>query len=350
MKKGPIVTFGELLLRFSKDDHLRLTQGRRLNGDYGGSEANVAVSLATLGDHVEYVTRLPSSTVGRAAALTLSQYGVGTGNVLYGDGRMGCYYFEASAGMRNSLVSYDRANSAYYALKPGMIDWHRILRDASVLHVSGITAAISQDAADATMEALDVADELGLTVSFDINYRKNLWQYGANPRETLSRMLSRCDLMFGDVIEFEFISQRKAPLFDARDNSYEMNAELYRDWFEDMQRQFPRCKRWLMGMRNQISSSHHVLTALLWADQTLYKTRVYDIDCVVDPMGVGDAFMAAMLHAEMADLGSNQQKLDYALAAATLKNSVPGDFNLTTDAEIRWLLDSGYQPALKVTI
>lgn len=339
MKTKKIVTFGELLLRFSKDQHLRLTQGDTFVSKYGGSEANVAVSLATLGDDVSYITRLPNTPVGQAGAMTLRQLGVDTSHILWGGQRIGTYYFEASAGMRNSRVIYDRSGSAYSELQPGMIPWRSILADADVLQVSGITAAISRQAADATFEALDIARELGITVSFDINYRKNLWRYpGATPRATLTEMLERADIMFGDVIEFEYITERQAPLFNATSADFHIDLQPYREWFDLIHRRFPRCHKWLMGIRNQVSSSHHTLTALLWSEGQLYSTRVMDIPGVLDPMGVGDAFMGAFLHALRAFPDDCQQALDYSLAAATLKNSIPGDFNLSTDEEIRELL------------
>ena len=201
-----IVTFGELLLRFSKPGQLRLTQGDLFTSKYGGSEANVAVSLATQGEDVTYITRLPETPVGRAGAMNLAQLGVDVSHVLYGGQRIGTYYFEPAAGMRAAKVIYDRSGSAYYDLQPGMIPWREILKDCAYFHVSGITAAISPQAAEATFEALDIADELGVTICFDINYRKNLWKYeGAEPRKTLSRMLSRCDMMFGDAIEFDWL-------------------------------------------------------------------------------------------------------------------------------------------------
>ncbi len=331
---GKIVTFGELLLRFSKPDYLRMTQGSTFEGKYGGSEANVAVSLATLNDNVEYITRLPDTPVGRAGTMYLAQLGVDTRHVLYGGQRIGTYYYEQSAGMRSSKVTYDRSGSAYSELAPGMIDWRNLLKDASVFHASGITAAISQNAADATFEALDIADEMGLTISYDINYRKNLWKYGADAHKTLCDMLQRCDMMFGDVIEFEYITQRTAPLFNATDDTFEMDLKPYEEWFDDIHRRFPRCRKWLMGMRNQISSSHNTLTALLWSDGCLRKTRVYNILGIVDSMGVGDAFMAGLLHTIMAYPDDEQMQLDYSLAAAALKNTIPGDFNLVSDEEI----------------
>jgi 2-dehydro-3-deoxygluconokinase len=251
---------------------------------------------------------------------------------------------EPAAGMRSAKVIYDRANSACSELKPGMIPWREILKDASVLHVSGITAAISQSTADATFEALDIADEMGVKVAFDINYRKNLWKYGAEPRATLKRMLSRCDLMFGDAIEFEWICERKQPPFTALDSNFEMQMDEYREWFEDLHREFPRCKKWLMGMRNMVASNHHLLTALLYTAETsdgpyeLLKAPINDINGVVDPSGVGDAFMAGLLHAVTAYPHDNQMQVDYALAASTLKNTIPGDFNLATDEEIMELI------------
>lgn len=335
MERKKIVTFGELLLRFSKQDHLRLAQGDTFTCKYGGSEANVAVSLATLGEDVTYITRLPDTPVGHAGAMSLAQLGVDTRHVIYGGQRIGTYYFEPAAGMRPAKVIYDRANSAYYDLRPGMIAWRDILSRADVFQVSGITAAISQEAADATFEALDIADEMGKTISFDINYRKNLWRYGADARQTLSRMLSRCDMMFGDAIEFEFVSGHKQPPFTATDSRFQMQTDEYREWFQELHAQFPRCKSWLMGMRNIVSSNHHTLTALLFADGELLQAPIVDIPDVVDPVGVGDAFMGAWHHAIRIFPDDKQKQLDYSLAAAALKNTIPGDFNLSTDEEIR---------------
>ena len=335
-----IVTFGELLLRFSKPDHKRFTQGEQLFGNFGGSEANVAISLATLGDEVEYVTRLPKGQIGLAAKMMLRQYGLDVRHVLTDGERMGAYYFEGAAGFRNSSVTYDRAESAFYQIQPGMLDWHKILRDAAVFHTSGIAGALSENASAATFEALDVADEMGVMISFDINHRKNLWKYpGAAPVETLSRMLEYADIMFGDVIEFEFLMNHPKIPFPATTSDYQMDLDPYRRWFDDIHRWFPRCRKWLMGMRNQVDASHHLLTALLWSDGELYSTRIYDVQDMVDPMGVGDAFAAGLIHSVMAFPDDNQRCLDYSLAASTLKYSFPGDFNLATDEEITRLME-----------
>jgi 2-dehydro-3-deoxygluconokinase len=319
-----------------------LSQGDYFTSKYGGSEANVAVSLATLGNHVQYITRLPNTPVGHAGAQNLMQLGVDCRHIQWGGQRIGTYYMEPAAGMRSAKVIYDRANSACSELKPGMIPWRDILKDADIFQVSGITAAISQQAADATFEALDIADELGITVSFDINYRKNLWKYGADPRATLRRMLSRCDMMFGDAIEFEWISEHPQPPFTATDSNFKMQIPEYREWFDELHAQYPRCKQWLMGMRNIVDSNHHTLTALLFTDDTLLEAPVIDIPDVVDPVGVGDAFMGGFLHAISIFPGDRKKQLNYSLAAASLKNTIPGDFNLSTEEEIMDVLEHRY--------
>ena len=315
MNGKKIVTFGELLLRFSKPGQLRLTQGDLFTSKYGGSEANVAVSLAIQGEDVTYITRLPDTPVGHAGAMNLAQLGVNTNHVLYGGQRIGTYYFEPAAGMRAAKVIYDRSGSAYYDLKPGMIPWREILKDCDYFHVSGITAAISP--------------------RFDINYRKNLWKYeGAQPRETLSRMLSRCDMMFGDAIEFDWLSQHPQPPFTAIDSNFEMQMKEYGEWFDELHANYPRVKHWMMGMRNIVSSNHHTLTALLWTEGKLLQAPIIDIPDVIDPVGVGDAFMGGWLHAISLFPDDKQKQLNYSLAAAALKNTIPGDFNLSTEEEI----------------
>ena len=342
MKRQKIVTFGELLLRFSKPGQLRLTQGDMFTSKYGGSEANVAVSLATQGEDVTYITRLPDTPVGHAGAQCMAQMGVDISRIIYGGKRIGTYYFEPAAGMRAAKVVYDRDHSAYYDLAPGMIPWCDILKDADIFQVSGITAAISQQAADATFEALDIADEMGITISFDINYRKNLWKYGADQRATLQRMLSRCDMMFGDAIEFDWISQHPQPPFTATDSNFKMQIPEYRQWFDELHAQYPRCKQWLMGMRNIVDSNHHTLTALLFTDNQLLEAPIIDIPDVVDPVGVGDAFMGGFLHAISIFPGDREKQLNYSLAAASLKNTIPGDFNLSTEEEILATMEHRY--------
>lgn len=333
--KNKVVTFGEILLRFSKPDCLRLSQGNRFIGKYGGSEANVAVSLAMQGDEVEYVSAVPDNDVGRAARQSLQEYGVSTRHILTCGRRLGTYYFEEAAALRNSRVAYDREGSSFSELRPGMIDWQEALKDAAVLHCSGITCAISQGAADATFEGVEMASKMGITISCDINYRKNLWKYpGANPHETLDRLMQYSDIIFGDAIEWYVVSGHPQVPFTALSSDYKMDLPAYADWLDALHQQFPRCRKILIGIRNQVSSNHHTLTGVLLADGTMYHTRILDIPQIIDPMGVGDAFAAAMIHSHLHHPDDPQFFLDYSLAAAALKGTIPGDFNLSTEDEI----------------
>lgn len=329
-----IVTFGEVLLRFSKPGNRRLGQGNAYNGDFGGSEANAAVSLAVLGDEVQYVTRLPDNRAGHACRLHLSQYNVGLDNVAWGGDRLGIYYFEEAASIRNSNVIYDREKSSFYTLRPGMIDWHEVFKGARLFHCSGISCAISKDAADATIEAIETASEMGLTISFDINYRKNLWKYGAQARDVLPLLCKKADIIFGDTGEYEVLTGRKALPFNAVTADYEIDTAAFKDWFDEAQRLCPKCRHFVMAVRNQVSTNHHVLTGLMYTGGTMTTARLYDIEQVVDPMGVGDAFIAAYLHAWMKWGDDDRRCLGFALAASALKNTVPGDQNLVTEEEI----------------
>ena len=333
--KNKVVTFGEILLRFSKPDYLRLSQGNRFIGKYGGSEANVAVSLAMQGDEVEYVSAVPANDIGRAARQSLQEFGVGTHHIVTTGTRLGTYYFEEAAALRNSRVAYDRDGSAFSLLRPGMIDWHEALRDAAVLHCSGISCAISQGAADATFEAIETANAMGITISCDINYRKNLWKYdGADPHETLIRLMQYSDIIFGDAIEWYVVSGHPQVPFKALTTDYQMELPAYEDWLGALHEQFPRCSKLLIGTRNQVSSNHHLLTGVLLSDGTMYHTHIIDIPQIIDPMGVGDAFAAAMIHSHLHYPDNPQFFLDYSLAAAALKGTIPGDFNLSTEEEI----------------
>lgn len=330
-----IVTFGEIMLRLSTSDHQRLMQSGKFNGDYGGSEANVAISLAQFGDPVEFITRVPDNAMGRAALLHLQQYGLSTRHIAIGGDRLGTYYFEGAAALRSSKVVYDREGSSFATLHRGDIRWEDIFEDAGLFHCSGITCATSAEACTTTLDAMESARRHGLVVTCDINYRKNLWRYpGANAQQTLAKIVGQSEFVFGDQDEWEVASGMKAIPFEAPDADYELDLNAYADYFDHLHRQFPSCRRMLMALRNQMTSSHHTLTGILWAEGRLYTTRIYDITGIVDAMGVGDAFVAAFIHAFYKWKGDEQRCLDFALTASALKNSVPGDQNLITEEEV----------------
>ncbi|MCH3992561.1 MAG: sugar kinase [Prevotella sp.] len=336
MKQTKIVTFGEIMLRLSKPGYLRLTEGHLFEGHYGGSEANVAVSLAILGDDVEYVTRVPQNPIGDAALMHLRQFGLDVSHVVRGGDRLGTYYFERGAAMRNSMVVYDRKGSSFYSLERGMIPWDKIFQGAAFFHCSGITCAISRDAMDTTFDALRKAKELGVHITADINYRTNLWKFGLDPRDVLYRMLQYSEMIFGDQNEWEVASGVPQIPFTAKDSHFKIDRNAYTEYFHKMHKLFPRCKKMVLALRNQLSSRHHILTGLLYdvEQDHLYTSRIYDIQPIIDPMGVGDAFVAAYLHAFVKCSGDNQRDLDFSLSASALKNTITGDQNLVSEQEI----------------
>jgi len=201
MKK--IVTFGEIMLRLTPPGYQRFSQAASFDVVYGGGESNVAVSLANYGLPVEFVTRLPDNELGSCALMEMRKRNVGTRHVLRGGERLGIYFLEMGAVARGSKVVYDRAHSSMSTIGKGMIDWREVLRDASWFHWTGITPALSQGAADACLEAIQVANELGVTVSTDLNYRKNLWKYGKKPIEVMPALVEGCDIILGNEEDAE---------------------------------------------------------------------------------------------------------------------------------------------------
>lgn len=337
-----IVTFGEIMLRLSKHGAMRLTQGNSFDANYGGSEANVAVSLAMLGDDVEYVTRVPDNAIGEAALMHLREYGVDVRHSVKGGKRLGTYYFEPSAAMRSSRVVYDRDDSAFNTLSFGDIDWVPILQEVGLFHCSGITCATSQAALDTTMDAVRRAFESGVELTCDINYRGNLWKYpGANARKALDELMQYSSFIFGDQNEWYVASGLDPIPFTALDESYQFDLDAYRRYFDKLHKMFPRAERMLMAHRNQLSFQHHVNAGVLWVNGEIYTSRIYDIRPIVDQMGVGDAWVAAFIHARHRWPDDDRHCLEFSTAAASLKNTVPGDQNLVSEQEILAAMQGG---------
>lgn len=337
--KKKIVTFGEIMLRMTRPGKERITQGSKWNGFFGGSEANVAVSLAMMGDSVEYVTRLPDNKIGLACKDEIRRYNVGVDNIVMGGDRLGLYYYEESASLRSSSIVYDREDSSLTTMKAGIVNWKEAFRDAMLYHWSGISSALSQGAADASREAVDEAEREGLIISCDINHRANLWRYGKDAHDVLFPMAEKSDILFGTSGEWELITGITPPSFKPTTADYEIDKAAFEEYFRKAAKLMPKAKKMIIALRNTLSASHHILSGVLYAEGRLYSTRVYDIDNVIDPMGVGDAFIAAYLHAYMKWGDDNQRCLEYSLAASALKNTIPGDFNLITEHEVEDIMN-----------
>ena len=219
-----VITFGEIMLRLATPGYLRFTQTEEYTATFGGGEANVAVSLANYGIPVEFVTRLPENDIAKACVMDLRKFGVGTTHILFGGERMGIYFLETGAVARGSKVIYDRAHSAISEIGRGMVDWEKVFDGASWFHWTGITPALSQGAAEACLEAIQMARKMGLMVSCDLNYRKNLWKYGKKAAEVMPALVDGCDVILGNEEDAEKVFGIKPEGFDATATAGEVNA------------------------------------------------------------------------------------------------------------------------------
>ncbi len=335
-----IVTFGEIMLRLTPPDNLRIQQSRMFMANYGGSEANVAISIANYGGEVDYITRLPENALGENCITELRSHNVGTQNILLGGKRLGTYYMEKAVAMRNSQVIYDREASSFTDLEPGMIDWHAVFKGAGIFHWSGIDASLTPGLAAVCEEAIHVADEMGLVICCDINYRKNLWNYGKNPKEVMFPLMAHSDILFGSEGEYATILDIPAPGFSPASAKDPIDRQAYEVYCKAISEQMPRCKHIYIALRNVMSSDHHTLAGALYSNDSLKLTRVYDINNIIDCIGVGDAFVGALLYAHTA-YDDDQKRVDFAAAASALKNTIAGDYNMMKASEIEALLKKG---------
>ena len=320
-----VVTFGEVMLRLTTPGFRRFSQTNEFIATYGGSEANVAVSLAHFGIPTEFVTRLPDNAVSRACINSLRASGLGTDGIVFGGKRLGLYYLECGAAFRNSNVVYDREGSSFATLRPGMIDWETIFADAGWFHWSGIAAALSQEGADACREALEIADRMGLTISCDLNFRKKLWNYGCTAAEVMQPLVQYSDVIFGAEPEYQEILGIQPVGFravDTADVSFESDLPSFEKFGQEVERLVPRCQKVFLELRNSITSNHNVLAAVLYSDGTLKHTGIYDIEHETDRVGAGDAFVGGMIYGLITYPDDDRKALDFALAASALKNTV----------------------------
>lgn len=336
MKK--IVTFGEIMLRLSPPGFLRFSQASQLDVVYGGGESNVAVSLARFGLPAEFVTRLPANDLGDCALMELRKQGVGTRHIQRGGERLGIYFLETGAVSRGSQVIYDRAHSAMAEIRPGMVDWESVFRDAQWFHWTGITPAISQGAADACLEAVQKARQMGLTVSTDLNYRAKLWKYGVSSEAVMTELTAYCDIILGNEEDAEKHFGIKPEGLDVTTQGAQVKAEAFLSVCRQMMAKFPQAKKVITTLRGSLSASHNTWAGVLYDGKKLYASREYQITHIVDRVGGGDAFMGGLIYGLVSWPGNDQQALDFAVAASCLKHTIVGDANLVSVAEVEKLM------------
>jgi 2-dehydro-3-deoxygluconokinase len=333
-----VVTFGEIMLRLAAPGYKRFVQSDHLAATFGGGEANVAVSLANYHIPVEFVTRLPENDIAEWCIADLRKMNVGTKHILRGGERMGIYFLETGAVARPSKVVYDRAHSAVAETGKGTFDWKEILRGATWFHWTGITPALSQGAAEACLEAVRTANEMGVTVSCDLNYRKNLWKYGKTAAEVMPELVSGCDVILGNEEDAEKVFGIKPEGFEAQRTAGTVNAGEFESVCRQLMQKFPRAQKIIVTLRGSVNANRNTWGGCLYSDK-LYQSRRYDITHIVDRVGGGDSFMGGLIYGLLTYAEDDQKALDFAVAASCLKHTVYGDFNLVTVQEVETLMN-----------
>lgn len=332
-----VVTFGEVMLRLAPPGFERLLQTPQFVATFGGGEANVAVSVANYGLGARYVTLLPDNPITAAFEGELRRFGVDPSFIVKAKGRFGVYFVEPGANQRPSKVVYDREGSAIALARPGAVDWPRCLNGAAWFHVTGITPALSQGAAELALEGARKAREMGLTVSCDLNYRKNLWTYGKSAAEVMPGLFRLADV---GIANEEDCQKALGIQVDVDVESGKLELEQYRKLTERVLGEYPNLKMLAVTLRESFSASHNGWAACLHDRREFLVSRRYDITHIVDRVGGGDAFAGGLIYG-LLELATPAEALEFAVAASCLKHSIYGDFNRFTVAEVNALRQGG---------
>jgi len=333
-----VVTFGEIMLRLATPGYERFSQASEFTATFGGGEANVAVSLANYGIESSFVTRLPKNDIARSCEMDLKKYGVNTDKIVYGGDRLGIYFLETGAVSRGSKVVYDRAHSAISEIESGMINWDEVFEGVSWFHWTGITPAISQGAADVCLEAIKAANKKGITVSCDLNYRKNLWKYGKTAGEVMPELVAGTDVILGNEEDAAMVLGIHPEGVDVTGGH--VDAEAYLSVSQQIMKEFPRCKKVITTLRGSINANHNSWSGVLYDGKELFKANnTYQITHIVDRVGGGDSFMGGLIYGLLTYPNDDQKALNFAVAASCLKHTIYGDYNQVTVEEVEKLMD-----------
>ena len=331
-----VITFGEIMLRLKSPALERFFQSPALEATFGGGEANVAVSLANYGMDAAFVTVLPKNDIGEACLRELRGFGVDTTRIVRKDGRMGIYYLETGACQRPSKVIYDRAGSAMAEAVPGDIDWKNVFDGATWFHITGITPAISQGAADLSLEAVKAAKELGIHVSCDLNYRKNLWKYGKRADEVMTELVKYVDTVIANEEDFQKSLGLSAESSSAVEEG-QIDVELYKKIASTAMEKYPNIKRVAITLRESHSADRNDWSACLYNGKEFFLSRKYSITDIVDRVGGGDSFGGGLIYG-LNNYPDEKTALEFAVAASCLKHTIPGDYNRVSVSEVESLM------------
>ncbi|MFR1189328.1 MAG: PfkB family carbohydrate kinase [Oscillospiraceae bacterium] len=328
-----VLTFGEIMLRLKAPGHERFFQSPSLEATFGGGEANVAVSLANYGVDATFLTVLPKNDIAEACIRELRYFGVDTSRILRGEGRMGIYYLEGGANQLPSKVVYDRAYSAIALAKPGDIDWDKAFDGVDWFHITGITPAISETAMELSLESVAEAKKRGITVSCDLNYRKNLWKYGKAASEVMNRLAESVDVAIANE---EDVQKSLGITADVDVESGALDREKYRVLGNKVLAAFPNMKLIAITLRESHSADHNGWAACLNDGEHFYVSKKYEIRDIIDRVGGGDSFAGGLIYG-LNHYTDRQQALEFAVAASCLKHSVIGDFNRVSVSDVEKL-------------
>lgn len=330
---GKCITFGEVMMRLNPEGYLRIIQADRMEVSFAGGELNVAVGLVNLGQEAEFVTKLPDNELGRAARMEMHRYGVCTEHVITGGERLGIYFVEKGASVRASRVLYDRKGSALSEAEPAEFDWNEIFESAEWFHFTGITPALGAKLQAICLEACMAAKEKGLTVSCDLNYRNKLWSREEANR-CMSQLLPYVDVCISNEEDIEDVFGIKAKYTQL--NRGRIDADAYREVAERLCGMFPVGKV-AITLRGSKSASDNTWGAMLYDGRTkeAFYSDTYQIH-IVDRVGGGDSFGAALIFALMSDY-EPREAVTFAAAASCLKQTIEHDFNLVTVEEVQGL-------------
>jgi 2-dehydro-3-deoxygluconokinase len=325
-----VVSFGEIMLRLGSPGFERLLQSAMLTATFGGGEANVAVSLAQFGLESDYVTRLPQNAIGDAVVRALRAEGVGTSHIARGGSRLGIYFTETGASQRASTVIYDRAHSAISEIPQDAVKWDAVMAGAAWFHVTGITPALGDRAIDATKAAVAAAKKAGAKISVDLNYRKKLWTE-AQAQAVMRPLMSSVDVVIANEEDLQSVLGVHVSGTDVTSGT--LNVDAYRDAAESVTRTLGP-KLVAITLRESLSASDNGWSAVLWDGDTgaLHRSQHYNVR-LVDRIGGGDSFAAGLIYGLVTGR-SKEDALRFAVAASALKQTIPGDFNRVTLAEV----------------
>jgi len=332
MKK--YITFGEIMLRLKPPNWERFFQSPLLEATFGGGEANVAVGLARFGLNVDYVSVIPKNAIGDACIGELRRQGVDTSLIVRKGNRLGIYFLEAGANQRPSVVIYDRSHSAIAEANPGDINWDKVFDGASWFHISGITPAISLSASELSLEVVKKAKEKGITISCDLNFRKNLWQYGKSAPEVMTELVKYVDIAIGNEEDCQKSLGIKK---DIDVESGKFQTEKYRELTDNVLGLYSNIKKIALTLRESYSADYNGWSAVINNRKEFLVSKKYEIHNIVDRVGGGDAFAAGLIYG-FDNLNSDKEALEFAVAASCLKHSIPGDLPLISVKEVESLV------------